>query len=182
MVWVGRDLKGHLVPIPLPWAGTPSTRPGCSKPHPASPGILPGISRNAKQNVLNGSGNPLMQDTEKVKILCTFFGCVFSEKVCSQVFEDPYTTSRVFGREWDITNRRGRERQGVCSSLDIQKSMRSDGMDPKVLRELANVIARALYHLWEVMVTGEGSRWQQKANIIFMQGKRRIWGTTWWST
>jgi len=40
-----------------------------------------------------------MQDTEKVKILCTFFGCVFSEKVCSQVFEDPYTTSRVFGRE-----------------------------------------------------------------------------------
>ena len=33
MVWVGRDLKDHLVPPPLPWAGTPSTRPGCSKPH-----------------------------------------------------------------------------------------------------------------------------------------------------
>jgi len=27
MVWVGRDLKDHLVPTPtLPWAGTPSTR------------------------------------------------------------------------------------------------------------------------------------------------------------
>lgn len=24
-------LKGHLVSIPLPWAGSPSTRPGCSK-------------------------------------------------------------------------------------------------------------------------------------------------------
>ncbi|GAB0189020.1 centromere protein C [Grus japonensis] len=34
MVWVGRDLKDHLVPTPLPWAGTPSTRPRCPKPHP----------------------------------------------------------------------------------------------------------------------------------------------------
>ena len=37
IVWVGRDLKDHLVPTPSPWAGTPSTRPGCSKPHPAWP-------------------------------------------------------------------------------------------------------------------------------------------------
>jgi len=30
MVGVGGDLKDHLVPTPLPWAGAPSTRPGCS--------------------------------------------------------------------------------------------------------------------------------------------------------
>jgi len=35
MIWVERDLKGHLVPIPLPWAGTCSTRPGCLKPQPS---------------------------------------------------------------------------------------------------------------------------------------------------
>jgi len=29
MVWVGRDLIDQVVPTPLPWAGTPSTRPGC---------------------------------------------------------------------------------------------------------------------------------------------------------
>jgi len=29
MVRVGGDLKDHLVPTPLPWAGTPSTRQGC---------------------------------------------------------------------------------------------------------------------------------------------------------
>jgi len=29
VVWVGRDLIDHLVPIPLPWAGTLSTRPSC---------------------------------------------------------------------------------------------------------------------------------------------------------
>jgi len=35
MLWVGRDLKDHLVSITLSWAGTPSTKQGCSKPHPA---------------------------------------------------------------------------------------------------------------------------------------------------
>lgn len=32
MVWVGRDLEDYLVPTCLPWAGTPSTRPGSLKP------------------------------------------------------------------------------------------------------------------------------------------------------
>jgi len=34
--------KDHLVPIPLPWAGTPSTKPGCSKSHQTLPWTLPG--------------------------------------------------------------------------------------------------------------------------------------------
>jgi len=37
MVWVGRDLTDHLVPTSLPWAGTPSTGPDCSKPCPTWP-------------------------------------------------------------------------------------------------------------------------------------------------
>jgi len=41
VVWVGRDLKDHLVPTLLPGAGTPSTRPSCSRPHPAWPWTLP---------------------------------------------------------------------------------------------------------------------------------------------
>ena len=28
MDWVGRDLKGQLVPISLPWAGLPTTKSG----------------------------------------------------------------------------------------------------------------------------------------------------------
>ena len=38
VVWVGRHLQDHPDPTPLPWAGTPSTGPGCSKPHPTLPG------------------------------------------------------------------------------------------------------------------------------------------------
>ena len=43
MVWAGRDLKDRLVPTPLPWAGTPSTRAGCSEPRPTWPGMFPGM-------------------------------------------------------------------------------------------------------------------------------------------
>jgi len=43
MVWVGGELKDHLVPHPLPWEGTSSTRPGFSKPCPTWPWTLPGM-------------------------------------------------------------------------------------------------------------------------------------------
>lgn len=33
MGWVGRALKNPLVPNPLPWAGTRSASPGCTKTH-----------------------------------------------------------------------------------------------------------------------------------------------------
>ena len=42
MVLVGRDLMDHLVSTPLPWAGTLSPRPRCSKPCPTWPWTLPG--------------------------------------------------------------------------------------------------------------------------------------------
>jgi len=41
-VWVGRDLTDYLVSTSLPWAGTLSARPGCSKPHPTRSSTLPG--------------------------------------------------------------------------------------------------------------------------------------------
>jgi len=37
MVWVRMDIKDHLLPTTLPWAGTTSTGPGCSKPSPVWP-------------------------------------------------------------------------------------------------------------------------------------------------
>jgi len=42
MIWVESDLNDHVVPTPLPWAGTPATRPGYSKSHPDWPWTLPG--------------------------------------------------------------------------------------------------------------------------------------------
>jgi len=42
MVWDGRDVKDHLVPTPVPWWGTASTRPDRSKLHPTWPWKLQG--------------------------------------------------------------------------------------------------------------------------------------------
>jgi len=35
MAWVEKDDNDHRVSTPLPWAGLPTTRPGCPEPHPA---------------------------------------------------------------------------------------------------------------------------------------------------
>lgn len=37
VVWVVRDLKDHLIPTPMTWAGMPPTRPGCPGPHQTLP-------------------------------------------------------------------------------------------------------------------------------------------------
>jgi len=61
MVWVGRDLKDHLVPTPPPWAGTPSTRPGCSELHPAWPWTLPGRGHPQLLRAIYSSASPPSQ-------------------------------------------------------------------------------------------------------------------------
>lgn len=68
MSWVGRDLKNH----PVPWAGTASSRPGCSKPHPtglkhfqgwgtSSCSVMHGESSFGVQRVLKEMGELYMR-------------------------------------------------------------------------------------------------------------------------
>ena len=52
MVSVRRDLIDHLIPTSLSWAGTPSTRPGCSKP------IQPGFDHFQGGGIHSFSGWP----------------------------------------------------------------------------------------------------------------------------
>ena len=73
MVWVGRDLEDHLVPSPLPWTETPSTRPGCSKPHSTWPWTLPG--REHPQLLwATCLWAPEELVTEEMKVMCTNLG------------------------------------------------------------------------------------------------------------
>jgi len=43
MAWVEKNHNDHRVSTPLPWAGLPTTRPGCPEPHPAWPSMPPGM-------------------------------------------------------------------------------------------------------------------------------------------
>lgn len=46
MAWLGRDLKGHLLPALPPWAGTPLARSGSLKPHPSWAWTLAAIEQS----------------------------------------------------------------------------------------------------------------------------------------
>ncbi|KFV80016.1 RNA-directed DNA polymerase from mobile element jockey, partial [Struthio camelus australis] len=63
----------------------------------------------------------------------------------------------------------------LLSKLDIHKSMGPDGMPPRVLRELADVIARPLSILLErSWRSGEVPEAWKKANVtpVFKKGKK----------
>jgi len=57
MAWVGRDLKDHVAPTPMPQAGPPTstsnTRPGCPGP------IQPGLEHFQGQGIHNLSEQPV---------------------------------------------------------------------------------------------------------------------------
>ncbi|KAK4810544.1 hypothetical protein QYF61_004507 [Mycteria americana] len=63
--------------------------------------------------------------------------------------------------------------RGVLITLDIHKSMGSDGMYPRVLRELANVIAR---HLWSITETGRSAQGleESKCHSYLQEGLARL--------
>ena len=54
MAWVGRNLKDHLVPAPLPRAGLPTTRSSISNKGP----IQPGLEHLQGWDIHNLSGQP----------------------------------------------------------------------------------------------------------------------------
>lgn len=43
MVWIEKDLRGHLIPTPRSWTGIPSTWSAFLGPHPACSWTLPGM-------------------------------------------------------------------------------------------------------------------------------------------
>ncbi|CAM4607923.1 unnamed protein product [Lepidochelys olivacea] len=133
-----------------------------------------GNKKKAKESVgplMNEGGNLVTEDVEKANVLNAFFGSVFTNKVSSQTAALGITT-------WGIDGQPSVEKEVVrdyLEKLDMHKSMGPDELHPRVLKELAAVIAEPLAIIFEnSWRTGEVPDDWKKANVvpIFKKGKK----------
>ncbi|CAM5103935.1 unnamed protein product [Natator depressus] len=132
-----------------------------------------GNKKKAKESVgplLNEGGNLVTEDVQKANVLNAFFASVFTNKVSSQTAALGITT-------WGVDGQPSVEKEVVrdyLEKLDVHKSMGPDELHPRVLKELAAVIAEPLAIIFEnSWRTGEVPDDWKKANVvpIFKKGK-----------
>ncbi|CAM4664489.1 unnamed protein product [Lepidochelys kempii] len=133
-----------------------------------------GNKKKAKKSVgplLNEGGNLVTEDVEKANVLNAFFASVFTNKDSSQTAALGITT-------WGVDGQPSVEKEVVrdyLEKLDVHKSMGPDELHPRVLKELAAVIAEPLAIIFEnSWRTGEVPDDWKKANVvpIFKKGKK----------
>ncbi|CAM4672926.1 unnamed protein product [Lepidochelys kempii] len=133
-----------------------------------------GNKKKAKESVgplLNEGGNLVTEEVEKANVLNAFFASVFTNKVSSQ-------TAALGITKWGRDGQPSVEIEVVrdyLEKLDVHKSMGPDELHPRVLKELAAVIAEPLAIIFEnSWRTGEVPDDWKKANVvpIFKKGKK----------
>ncbi|CAM5167636.1 unnamed protein product [Natator depressus] len=115
--------------------------------------------------LLNEGGNLVTEDVEKANVLNAFFASVFTNKVSSQ-------TAALGSTAWGGGDQLSVEKEVV---RDEHKSMGPGALHPRVLKELADVIAEPLAITFEnSWRSGEVPDDCKKANVvpIFKTGKK----------
>jgi len=131
------------------------------------------MTRETVGPLLNEVSAVVMEDTEKVELLNAFFASVFSAKASPQESQSPEVREEAY-REDDLPLVEEDCVRDHLGNLDTHKSMGPVGTHPRVLRELADVIAEPLSIIFErSWRTGEVPEDWRKANVtpVFKKGK-----------
>jgi len=132
--------------------------------------------QRTRENVgllLNEVSALVIEDTRQ-QLLNAFFASVFTTKAGPQAYQFLEVREEAWRKE-DLPLAEEDQVRGHLSKLDTDKSMGPDGMHPRVLRELADIIAEPLSISFErSWRTGEVPEDWRKANVspIFKKGKK----------
>jgi len=123
---------------------------------------------------MNEVGALVMEDTEKAELLNAFFASVVTAKAGPQESQSLAVREKAWRRA-DHPFLKDDWIRDHLSKLDTHKSMGPNGMHPRVLRELADVIAEPLSIISErSWRTGEVPEDWRKDDVtpIFKKGKK----------